>query len=1274
MSGFAIALTLLAVLLVLLALVALFWWLRTQSGAAVRSFYAAVRTMEHDQGTQDRYQTPWLLLLGDPKEGSQLCADWQLAPAGRPAWFGRWWADPDGALLVVPQGLFLPEEGGTAPAFAWRRLLGMLLRLRGQRPLDGVIWTLPLPRLLDDTQAAADAIAARRRFGELLQRLGLSLPVHVLVTGLEELPGFQELVAALPEEGRERALGWSSPHAPEAGWQGYWLDGALDQVVQALQAAIMEIGALKGDLGEDLYRLPGQLDALRGNLRLLLDPVFQGNAQGEAPRLRGLYFSSAQAYAGSAEPWELSAGDTPPARGVFSRLLWRQRFLAEQGLAQAVPRILRLRQRWQRVVAGSAALVGLVWIVAMLWVWQEGQRDARELTRLLQVTQSAHVVLKDPARSQEQARRNLQGFWNLLEEAPRWHFASLAFPTSWFSSLNERMDKVLRATARSEALQPLAQMQRVELDKLLAIRSGDRRTNVEGEVPEDWPNYVKTRNLAYGAARLEQQNRWLHDALTGDKGVLEPLAQMGNSALGLELNTANLPRRAYYDRALRGLAGPGLQPLDLAAKRQVLSEQFQVLMKLWLAQYFIADNFVRPAGYLKLHLGNLRAGQGSSLAELEEINGLIDDLEDLLALTNAAWSHSNGEELVPGYRNLMETVRQSSLLGPVVEETLNNEASRLRKGFQGQWIASTGTRDNLLQRQAGGTLMLQEHVGGLDKAIKSLFKRDFVVVALRQGGVEADARALSSVDGPALAQALHYYDSYRAFVGQELPQIPPLYRDGMLKAAGEAAARAIWASLSAAGARSNATAGKAFDVPAEQAGQVLQALVDLSRADLAGSLQAQLTRRAMADVGAALASIDALPVFSQRFEIAQWDGGRNLGLQLFRASDVPDLKDSLARQFATILGTCEGVAPALAWLREQRSLSAAEQDKVMRLAALSEEMEKYKAQNPTSSPALFEQLVSRDFIDMDLGSCTQVLATASLSAGNGDLARRTKVLREQADQRCSQLQQQRAAEAWNELAGYFNQYLADRFPFAYSLKAVDADPARVQHLVELIDSRLDQARDGLKWSRPGDRAAAEDFLARLKQARTWLGPLFMRDKSGALGVEMDVRWRTDRDDERGADQVIAWGLHAGDRQIGYPGDPAERLHWNVGDPVQLLLRWAKDGSQRPSIDPLQPSMAVADLEAGWEYRGPWALLRLMRSHVVLQRQPSMDYTDFPLTLQVPVRGAPNGNQQALMFLRLSLMTQGGKLPLSVQPLPVKAPRSPFIGSHSNSLVSTEATP
>jgi type VI secretion system protein ImpL len=1273
MSGFAIALIVLALLLLLAALAVLWWWLRTQSGAAIRSFYAAMRKMEHDQGSQDRYQTPWLLLVGDPREGGQLCLDWQLAPAGRAAWFGRWWLDPDGCLLVVPQGLFLPEEGGTVPAFAWRRLLGMLLRLRGQRPLDGVIWTIPLARLLDDAQLAADAIAARRRFGEMLQRLGLSLPVHVLVTGLEEMPGFQELVAALPEEGRERALGWASPYALEAGWQGYWLDDAIDLVIQGVQAAILEVAAIKGELGEDLYRLPGQLDGLRGNLRALLEPVFQGNAQGEAPRLRGLYLSSAQAFVSDPESWELTARELAPARGVFTRSLWRQRFLAEQGLAQAVPRILRLRQRWQQVVAGTAAVIGAFWLLGMLWVWHDGQRDARELTRVLQVAQNNHVTLKDPARSAEQARRNLLGFWRLLQDAPRWHFASLVYPTSWFSSLDGRMDNVLRSMARSEAMHPLGQLQRVELDKLLAIRVGDRRTSVEGEQPEDWPNYVKARKLAYGVSSLAQQNRLFADVLSGDKGVLEPLAQLGNTALGLDLNTADLRRRAYYERVLRGLGGPGLAPLDLQPQRQALSQQYQALMKLWLTQYFLADNFVRPAGYLKVHLESLQGGQGNTLPELEEINSLIDTLEDLIALTNSAWSHSNGEELVPGYRNHMETVRQNSLLGPAVEQNLEAEAARLRKGFHGQWIASIGTRSNLLQRQAGGTLTMQEHISALAKAIKGLLKRDFVVVALRRDAAEPDPRTLRYVDSRALAQAQGFVDSYRAFVGQELALIPPDYREGMLKAAGEAETRAIWASLSASDPRPPGGASKAFDVPVEQAGQVLNALVELDRTDLAGALRSQLTRMAMADVDSALGSIDALPVFTQRFDIYQWDGGRNLGLQLFRSSDVQDLKNSLGQQFAVILSTSEGAAPALTWLQEQAGLSSSERDRVARLAALSEEMIKYKAQNPASSPALFEQLVSRDFVEMDMGSCTQVLATATLSSGVGDLARRTHVLREQASQRCSQLQQQRAAQAWNDLADYFNQYLADRFPFAYSLQADDADPARVQHLVELIDSRLAQAEEGLKWSNASDRPAAEDFLARLKQARSWLGPLFLRDPSGSLGVELDVRWRTDRDDERGADQVIAWGLHAGDKQIGFPGE-VQRLHWNVGDPVQLLLRWAKDGSQRPSIDPLQPSMAVSDLEAGWEYRGPWALLRLMRSHVVLQRQPSMDYTDFPLTLQVPVRGTPSGNQQALMFMRLSLMTQGGKLPLSIQPLPVKAPRSPFINSHSASLVSTEATP
>ncbi len=64
--------------------------------------------MEPEQGTRDRYQMPWLMMLGNESDGAQLCAQWRLQPTDKAAWFGRWFSDAEGSVLVVPQALFLP--------------------------------------------------------------------------------------------------------------------------------------------------------------------------------------------------------------------------------------------------------------------------------------------------------------------------------------------------------------------------------------------------------------------------------------------------------------------------------------------------------------------------------------------------------------------------------------------------------------------------------------------------------------------------------------------------------------------------------------------------------------------------------------------------------------------------------------------------------------------------------------------------------------------------------------------------------------------------------------------------------------------------------------------------------------------------------------------------------------------------------------------------------------------------------------------------------------
>ncbi|WP_175650012.1 type VI secretion system protein [Pseudomonas sp. Marseille-P9899] len=1243
------------IVVILLLLVLLVVWLRNRNGAAVRSFYFAVRQMEHDQGGGGRYQAPWMLMLGDEVQGAQLCASWNLNAIDKPAWFGRWWSDPSGAVLVVPQSVFLPGEG-MKQAGGWWTLLGLLLRLRSRRPLDGVIWTVDAADLLDADRAATLGLDARRRFIDLLHRLGMSLPVYVVITGMEAVPGFQELANALPEETRRQMLGWSSPYAADATWQSQWTEDAMQQVSQALSEAIIQMGTLSGELHDDLDALPQRIDGLRRNLQMLLWPVFQGNTHGEAPVLRGLYFTGAQAFQGNAEA--LTALDQPLQENVFAHGLWQQRINAERGLAQPIPRLLQLRQRWQRVVAIGAAVVGLVWVLAMAWVWNDSVRDAGELSRLLQNAQNDYVAVGDDSHRKELTRHNVQAFWTVLERAPRWHFTSLAYPTSWFSSLDDRLDQVLQHTSMSHMRQPIHDLLQADLNDVLAINDNSRRSSAQDGDPAQWPSYLKARELVQKVNRLEQAASLYTQALANQKTPLDQLIPLSNQTLDLNLNAGTLPREGFYNRLLVSEGISPLKPLDLSLHRSTITANFNQLMESWLGHYFRTDGFISSAGYLKLYLDRLEAGAPQTLKELEHMDALIEDLQASIDLTNSNWSRGKGQDLVAGYSDLLAQVRQSKVLGPAVAEEIERRAEQMQFHFKEQWVAQGASSKSLMVQTTTGQLALQERIIHLHSAINLLLKRDFVARALRDDGT-GDSDQLSHVDSEGLRLAQSYYESYKTYAHESMAGIPPVYRNALLKTAENTAADAMWLSLNRQAPLSELESLPSFQVRTDQAVAVHRALMQLQRPELAGGLQTALNQSALADVAQAIEEVFQQPVFRDRADINQWDGTKDFGLRLFRAVDAQDLKSSLDQQFGVITVITEQTAPALEWLMTQLpNLNLSESELVTRFHSLGEEMTKYKAQNPSSSPALITQLIVRDFNDMDQSSCLKILLSANAPHATGQLTQRWVSLQQNALQRCQFLQRQAVSGAWNELAGYFNQYLAGRFPFATDQRAPDADPARVQYFLTLIDNRLPQARDGLGLLASRDRAAASEFLDRVARARPWLGAMLVRDNAGLSGIDMEVRWRTDRDSERGADQVITWALGAGNREIVHPGEE-QVLHWSVGQPLSLRLRWARDGTQRPVNDPSQQQLHVSGLEAEWQYQGPWALLRLISAHSSMLRQPNVDYTEFPLSLEVPVHAQPEEENQTLMFLRLSLMSQGGKAPLSIHPLPVQAPLSPF---------------
>lgn len=1275
MSGFA-SVILIIVLLAVVIIVALWHLSLLHLSGASRSFFAALREWEQELGVRDRYETPWLLMLGEDEYATPLLKSWGLTPAVKSAWFGRWWHGPDGAVLAVPAALFSHGENASVQVKLWRQLLGLLLQARPNRPLDAVLWLCSLEQLQDPAVSASAGLAARRKFIDLQQRLGLSLPVYLLVGGLEQQPGIGELIEQLPPDGRDTLLGWSSSYPVSEPWQLEWIEQALALVAAALNESLVELAALRGRIDSDLYRLPERLLALQESLLSLCDPVFQGNALGEAPRLRGLYFC-AGANAGddtSADDPDPFIDDAPPAPAapLFSQRLWRQRIIAEQGLAQPIRRILDLRQRRHRILALSAGGLALVWLCAMVWAWNPRSSDADRLASLLHNDQS--LVLSGGAN--DSARKRINSFWYLLGQAPRWDYSAVALPGSWFSPFERQLDDVLRERARQQLFGPVQDKIGRDLLTLTEPPAASLRDSAEGSGETE---YQLALQLVQRSLTLENQYKHFALAVEGDLRPLDDITAVANDQFSLSLQGQTLFFAPYYNRTLTRL------PLPLATSAQFsqasgdVSAHYLTLMRGWLDKFFGGEGFVSTASDLNTHLRSLQSGQRNSLGDLEALAEQIDRLRQMVSLNNVAWNQGASSELAPGYQALLERSRQSSLIGPPVVVQVENYAEGLRRTFQDRWLAQGSDQQGLLRQQKGGSLELQAHVSKLDQSIEALLRQDFSQAALSQGGPSGSRPSLRNLDTLALDDALRFHSSYQNYLQKDVAELPQMYRKAIIGAAQNATATAMWQRLNESPPNTLQTNllgdRRRFDLPAAKALEVLHVFTAFTDTEHADALGRELDSRALADLRQAATQINALPLFSQPLDFSRWDGRRDIALTHYRVPDQPTLKQVFNQQFKLIGDVLSNNRAALDWLNAQREhLVPSDATTLDSFLDMAVEMKKYSEQNPISSPVLYEQLVNRDFNQMDTGNCATLLSSVTLPQSRGELTMLTTTYREQALQRCASLQVGSAAQAWQQLSGYFNQFLAGRFPFAYDGSASDANPDRVREFLGLIDTQLPVAMIGLDNQYGPDSPVARDFLQQLQAARLWLGPMLLRDKEGLRGVDLEIRWRTDRDDERGADQVIDWNFNAAGRQVSYPNEQASQARWSVGEPVQMALRWARGSPQRPIPDAHQAALSVADLQADWSYEGQWALLRMIRANQAVERFPAADSVDRPLALQLPVRAPGSADTRALMFLRLSLRAIGGKQALALSPLPVSAPASPFGSLAVSSLNGFEVTP
>jgi hypothetical protein len=268
-------------------------------------------------GRNFRYQIPWFVTLGQSGSGkSTMLRGARLdLPFGEPEEAGpgsaapvKWWFFSRGIVIDLAGDMVL-GSAGAADDRSFDKVLRLLQRHRHQKPIDGVVLTVPADELygpaetLDERVKEADrkALALQEKLWRMQKRLGLRLPVYLVVTKCDRVEGFSAFARGLPANLLSGMFGWSNPFTVDTAFAEDWADQAFASLDRQLTEAQIEAFAARRHLddAERAFLFPVRFRAMYAPLRATLRRIFKESGYHEAFFLRGVYFTGAPAPEGS---------------------------------------------------------------------------------------------------------------------------------------------------------------------------------------------------------------------------------------------------------------------------------------------------------------------------------------------------------------------------------------------------------------------------------------------------------------------------------------------------------------------------------------------------------------------------------------------------------------------------------------------------------------------------------------------------------------------------------------------------------------------------------------------------------------------------------------------------------------------------------------------------------------------------------------------------------------------------------------------------------------
>jgi len=250
------------------------------------------------------YSLPWYVIVGPPGVGKSTALRNSglkfpfLSSRGGVSVQGvggtrncEWWMTTE-AIILDTAGRYTTESSDREEWFAF---LDLLRKYRTRRPINGVLAAVNIADLSEahPEEVASLAREVRARIDELQGRLGVVVPVYLVFTKCDLLPGFVEMFSDLSEEDRHQIWGFTLPATDQFDLTQQVTEH-FDELTAVLEKrALRRLSEERSAMRRDrVYEFPQYVAGLRDHLSAFVHELMLSNIYNETPILRGVYLSS----------------------------------------------------------------------------------------------------------------------------------------------------------------------------------------------------------------------------------------------------------------------------------------------------------------------------------------------------------------------------------------------------------------------------------------------------------------------------------------------------------------------------------------------------------------------------------------------------------------------------------------------------------------------------------------------------------------------------------------------------------------------------------------------------------------------------------------------------------------------------------------------------------------------------------------------------------------------------------------------------------------------